>query len=1146
MYKANGTIHYSPSDLTLYMDSPFASWMERYYLEYPQDCPEQDPLDPLLGALQEKGYAHESGLIESLRDDGRLLQDIGDIVSEDKYAATISAMQQGIDVIVQGRLESSTLSGFADFIVKVPGESKLGSYHYEVWDAKLSHTVKPSFLIQLCCYADMLETIQGICPTEISVVLGNKDRRQFQTSDFIYYYKSLLANFLSSMDNFGPNTKPDPAKSKTWGRWSNYATQMLTDQDHLFQVANITKSQMKNLSSAGINSMQQLVESTVTSVSGLRNDTLDRLRSQASLQKQSINIKTPKFQVLPHLEGDRNGLALLPPASPLDLFFDIEGYPFEDGGLEYLWGCAYFGENGEISFKDFWAHDAEQEKQAFKQFIEWAYSLWQEDPTMHIYHYAHYEISACRKLMGRYGICEFEVDQLLRNEVFVDLYKIVKSGLLIGTPSYSLKAIESLYGRHHTGSVVAGDESIIVYDRWRELYESGADTQDWASSPILTSIRSYNIEDCESTLDLANWLRKQQEENAITYLGKTEIVSPPQEEITAITTLRDQLLQKSINHDTSVSGNDSLPATLAWSLDYHAREEKPTWWRYYDRMGMTPVELFDDLDCLAFCQRTSKPGFLPGPRSKQMAFEYKFDPNQVFRGGISQFCLLGEEDENGNPVKVRFVSAFSDIANGIVVVQAEPEPPETISLVAFDFLPSHPIPQAIFDVANQYNLTTVESQSKAITDFLNRVPPRINHHSNGSIAPGETPSDRLPQIIEAVRNLDNSYMTIQGPPGAGKSFTAVRIIANLLNDGHRIGISSTSHRVINHLLLETAKYCNRKSITATYVCTQNTQPELKENGIKISQNRFLAGQINASCVIGTPVWGFARDDMAEKLDYLFIDEAGQVPVANLIAMSRAAQNLVLIGDQMQLSQPSQGSHPMESGFSILDYLLRGAPTIAEDMGIFLGTTYRMHPKINQFISSHIYDGKLEANEGTSIRTIMIPEAAGSPIDKDAGIVFIPAPHEGNIQGSDEEIDIIAHLTSQLVGRQFVPDLSHLQQGKTRPLELRDILYVAPYNYQVNKLQSRLGPEARIGSVDRFQGQEAPVVILSMCASDPSESPRGLNFLLSKNRMNVAISRAQTLAIIVANPNISTTPVATVEQMKLVNLFNAIVSLGSVP
>jgi uncharacterized protein len=240
---------------------------------------------------------------------------------------------------------------------------------------------------------------------------------------------------------------------------------------------------------------------------------------------------------------------------------------------------------------------------------------------------------------------------------------------------------------------------------------------------------------------------------------------------------------------------------------------------------------------------------------------------------------------------------------------------------------------------------------------------------------------------------------------------------------------------------------------------------------------------------------------------------------------------------MQLGQPSQGIHPGESGLSVLDYLLSKTATIPADMGVFLGTTYRMHSRVNQFISDHIYEGKLASHPGNDIRVIDVPEDYQGPLDINAGVLFIPVAHEGNSQASDEEVEEIRQLADALIGRTFHTGLN---DSRVRAIGWDDILFVAPYNHQVSKLRTALGEQAKIGSVDKFQGQEAPVVILSMCASDASESPRGMDFLLDKNRLNVAISRAQSLAIVVGNPSLSQTQVNRVDQLKLVNLFSRLV------
>ena len=287
---------------------------------------------------------------------------------------------------------------------------------------------------------------------------------------------------------------------------------------------------------------------------------------------------------------------------------------------------------------------------------------------------------------------------------------------------------------------------------------------------------------------------------------------------------------------------------------------------------------------------------------------------------------------------------------------------------------------------------------------------------------------------------------------------------------------------------------------------------------------------HAPCVLGATAWGFAREDLEEAFDFLFVDEAGQVSLANLVAVSRSTQNIVLMGDQMQLSQPTQGTHPGESGASLLDYLLEEKSTIPEDLGVFLGQTYRMHPKVNHFISEAIYEGRLHAAEGNEQQRILVPESA-SWVQDEAGILFIPVEHQGNTQSSVEEVKVITQIVAEMTGREFLN-----KEGKKYGLDCEDILIVAPYNHQVNELTQVLGSQARIGTVDKFQGQEAPVVILSMCSSDANESPRGLEFLLEKNRINVAISRAQALAIVVGSPALAQSTAPNQKSMKLLNIY----------
>lgn len=1157
MFRHQNVLCFSPSDLTRYMQSPFASWMDRFALECSDATPDKDPEDALNTALAKKGYVHEDALEAEFRARGLEVVKIEGGSNVEKESATIAALKSGADVVAQGRLSLAPFAGYSDFLVRVAGNSALGDFHYEVWDAKLSSKVKPMYLVQLCCYAEMLANIQGFKPALVTVALGSGKQETFRTIDYEAYYQSLKQQFLNAQLHFDPLQQPDPADSASWGQWSNYAQSILLERDHLSQVAKITKGQIKKLEQAEVSTMHDLAKTAKTHIKGISPEVLARLKSQAGMQVKTLAAQTqdsdaaPCYAVIKPDADQKLGLALLPAHSANDVFFDIEGYPLDDGGLEYLWGVTYFNEAGGRDFIDFWAHNPAQEKQTFIDFITWVYARWQQDPSMHIYHYASYEITACRKLMGRYGVCEHEVDQLLRNEVFVDLYKIVNHGILLGEDSYSIKKVEHLYRGKRDTEVANGGESVEVYERWRERNAAGEEGDTWQTSAILKSIREYNIDDCDSTQELVDWLRVQQAEHHIVYQGRTEVIEDElSDEVTERTALRDRLLAKAAQEDKSDTERAALTQNMAWMLEFHRRESKPTWWRLFDRLGMSHVELQDDLDCLANCQRTERAAFKLAPRDRNLAYEYSFDTNQEFKGNAKSYYLLGVETEDGKTVTVKALSDESDIENGLIVVKSNVEPDAVITLVPDEYVRPDPIPAAIELSVQDYEKGELVTQhgephQSAIVDFLMRAKPRFKAafkpKADGAIVESADPQERLKQVINAIQHLDHSYLPIQGPPGAGKSYTGKHVIAELLKNGAKVGIASNSHKAINNLLLSTASYCKDNNINAVFACTKDTDEQLATLDVNIVKNADLADLAEGTCVLGTTAWGFAREDMAGQLDYLFIDEAGQVAVANLIAMSRATKNLILMGDQMQLGQPSQGSHPADSGLSVLDYLLRDNPTIPADMGVFLGTTYRMHSKVNRFISDHIYEGKLQADSSNDQRFIEVPDkylaqTPEGPLNQTAGIVYAPVMHEGNTQASDEEVEAIAEMAQACLGRVF-----HTGETTkpTRKITWDDMLFVAPYNHQVSKLKQALGEKAKVGSVDKFQGQEAPIVFLSMCASDPADSPRGLDFLFDKHRINVAISRAQCLAVVVANPAIGQVAVNNVAQLKLVNLFNAL-------
>jgi superfamily I DNA and/or RNA helicase len=304
-----------------------------------------------------------------------------------------------------------------------------------------------------------------------------------------------------------------------------------------------------------------------------------------------------------------------------------------------------------------------------------------------------------------------------------------------------------------------------------------------------------------------------------------------------------------------------------------------------------------------------------------------------------------------------------------------------------------------------------------------------------------------------------------------------------------------------------------------------------------ASSKEIAGALDDFDLVGGTSWFFSRPDVAAAFDLLVVDEAGQVSLANLVAVAGAAKNLVLVGDQMQLAQPLQGTHPGESGRSGLEYLLEGRATIADDLGVFLGVTRRLHPSICSFISGAVYEDRLRAIAGTERRVVRVPDAGARLVRAEAGVVFVPVEHEGNAQASEEEAEAVRAVVDELLGRERIGARGEV----VGEIGVGDILCVAPYNLQVRTLKKRLPEGVRVGSVDLFQGQEAPIVIVSMGAGDAETSARGLEFLFDRRRINVAVSRAQSLAIVVGHPGLARSRCASLEQLALVNTFCRLVA-----
>jgi uncharacterized protein len=1111
--------------------------MDRYYLEnHNAVTPDQETEDQKL--IARTGDQHERAVLEEFKLSVPALLEISKDDTAAAHLETIAAIKARAPIIYQAALQDQQFAGFADFLIL----DEVG--RYQIWDTKLAHSPKPHYAIQLCCYSEMFAATTGEhMPETFGLILGTKNRVEFRVEDFIHYYRHVRANFLSMQEAFTWNIadRPEPLPMADHGRWTSYAEKFFDDSDHLVRVAGITVGQIKKLKGAGIATMAELGATSGRSVPKLASDSLEKLAAQARLQCQTRanRLMTPdapaQCEVLAQVgaNGEPVGLAALPPDHPADVFFDMEGYPLVPGGLEYLFGVSSRNTHpGALEFRDWWAHDRDEEKRAFEGFIDWVFERWQKNPDMHIYHYATYEVSAVRRLSTRHDTRQDEVDDLLRNEVFVDLYQTVRHGLRIGEDSYSIKAIEHLYRPRRSTEVTTAVDSIVQYAHWMESGQPRA----WEGSTILKGIRDYNEDDCKSTAELLEWLRKIARESNIPTMRPTQ---PPVAAVTpavsAPKVLPPQVVTRLATIGTLRERGDSFSIVLADLLDFHRREEKPMWWRMFDRAKATAEELRDDSGCIQGVRAVGS----PTAEKQSQVQKYRFDP--------SQECKLASDGKTSvmftHDIKSKFALAALDTSEGTLQLKIGNKTlnerfggsfPQHGSLIEDEYVNAASIQAALTEIGTRHLAGNLHSPVAAL---LGRTAPAAILQSAG-----ETTADAAMRVTGSMLG---ECLVVQGPPGSGKTYTAARVINALLSAAKRVGIASNSHKAIVHLLMECGK-----AVKEAGGFLQGVKAGGEKEGSLFADNPALrhvesnkeARAAYANGVVGGTAWLFTLPEWEGVLDFLFVDEAGQVSLANAVAMARCAKNLVLLGDQMQLEQPIQGTHPGDAGLSSLQYALKDLraslpdlpvfhAVVPSDYGLFLGESRRMHPSVCRFISESIYEGRLRSHPDCAKQKIALMPNMHGMVLKESGVVFIGVEHDGDIQQSDEEAERVKAVYNELQGRPYTAS-----DGATKPLVLEDFLFIAPYNAQVRALEAALPVGARVGSVDKFQGQEAPVCILSLCSSYGEYGSRGLAFILDRNRINVALSRAKCLAVIVADPRIGSAAAGSIDEMRLINLF----------
>jgi uncharacterized protein len=1069
--------------------------------------------DELLARTAKLGGEHEQRHLDELRE---LADDTVAIIGRPKYTLagltaaaeqTMRAVDRRAPVIYQAAMFDGRFVGFADFLV-------FDGTKYQLRDTKLARSVKVEALLQLAAYAETLARAGVPVADEVELVLGDGATASYLVDELLPVYLPRRAALQRLLDDHlagGTAVTWEDDEVRACFRCPECAIQVRATDD-LLLVAGMRVSQRARLIEADITTLSALARHD-RPVPELPARTVASLTAQARLQIAPRVDGKPPFEV-----ADPQPLTLLPDPDRGDLFFDFEGDPLwtADGrewGLEYMWGVLEIGG----AFAPLWAHDRASERQALIDFLAMIRKRRKRYPKMHIYHYAAYEKTALLRLSGRYGVGEDEVDDLLRSGVLVDLFPLVRKSIRVGTESYSLKSLEPLYmgSELRTGDVTTAAESITMYARYCELRADGlAD----AAADVLKEIEDYNRYDCRSTHKLRDWLIKIAIESSVLPVGPQPVTDGTAVEDTD--QLARTLLAFAGDGVEGRSPEQTAVALFAAARGYHRREDKPFWWAHFDRLN-NPVDEWGDTTDVFLADDVGevvKDWHVPSSRARKQQRWVKLT-GALATGGLdsSVFALYDPPSPAGltdNPDRRAAGNAEiidvddPNIPTEVVICEREPKDGGTFLQVPFALTPGRPFPtgklrESIDTAAGAIAAGLPALPHSAIVDILLRSAPRTR-----SGAPLPHTGDTTADITAALLDLDSSYLAVHGPPGTGKTYTAARIIAGLVT-AHtwRVGVVAQSHAVVENLFRDLVA----ADVDPARIGKKDSPPDAPWQDVdKEDYAAFIA--TNEGCVIGGTAWDFANDTRVDagSLDLLVIEEAGQFCLANTIAVARAANSLMLLGDPQQLPQVSQGHHPEPVDASALGWLVDGQPTLPEVLGYFLDRSYRMHPAVCAPVSRLSYGGRLQSDESrTTARRL-----DGHP----PGVRVLSVDHDGNSTNSPEEAAAIVSATQLLIGCDWT------DEDGTRPLRPDDVLVVAPYNAQVLLLREHLDaaglPDVAVGTVDKFQGRQAPVVFVSMTASSIDDVPRGISFLLNRNRLNVAVSRAKYACTIVASQTLT--------------------------
>lgn len=1121
------------------------------------------PFDPLLELLIERGLDHEKQYVDWLKAQSLLVEDLSHIDSlnhlDELVAATHDAMKRGADVIVQGALRDGHWLSKPDILFRVATPSELGPWAYEVYDTKLSRKTKAGAILQLSLYSEMVAKVQGVTPERFYIVsprmaIGRPSPDElskrvkgpesmmileYRTSDYAAYFRLVRRRMEETVvrdaTEVAEANYPDPVEHCVVCRWSRLCDDKRHKDDHISLVAGIARMHRRELARLGITTRRQCGE-TWPLPGELRRgslETYENLHRQAALQLRSTKQKIA-FELRPVVSyrpasgtepaQSDEGLCRLPEPSPGDMFLDFEGDPYAvEGGREYLTGIITV-ENGKEQFEALWGFTDQDERTSFERLMDIITERRQIHPGMHVYHYAAYEITALRKLRLRYESRGDELDDFLRSGVFVDLYGVVRQGVRVGTESYSIKELEPLYGFER--KVELEDATLC-----RKAIEVALQNGQMPAADIIEKVRGYNEDDCVSTLRLRNWLEEVRaaHQPPIPRPTVAPVDDPPlNEHQQKVNDLRAKLLAGVPEDPAERSPEQQALWLLSYLLDFHRREYLATVWEYWRLKELPEEDLIDEPNAifgLEFVERVHENMSKKGVPTGKVTDRYRYPPQEmeIQDGGLK----LREGGTLGELVAVDRIARTIDVDKQKIHKEYHPR-----SVFAFTYVPTKAQEASLLAIGQRVAedgglKVTPGSKDLAARRLILALPPVL---STGTL--GAPQSDDIVQhLVDAVHALDESVLPVQGPPGAGKTYAGAEAICALVKEGRKVGVTANSHAVIRKLLCEVAEAAKRNGVSIAMAHKGDGDDDIATGaGIQAVKSNEQARQLlddGTAQVLGGTSWLWAREDMAQSVDYLFVDEAGQLALANVIAMSRCAKNIVLLGDPQQLEQPVKAAHPPGVEVSALAHALTGHTTIPDDRGVFLPKTWRMCPDITAYTSEMFYEGRLSSNDGLNLQTLL-----GGKGLTGAGLRTVFVEHDGNRSYSDEEVAAVVAMVNELAsgGVSWMDS-----KGQSRIVEGKDVLVVGPYNAHVSRLVRGLeATGTRAGTVDKFQGQEAPVVIFSMATSRPEDAPRGMDFLYSLNRLNVATSRARCLAVITASECLFEPECRTPRQMKLAN------------